>query len=218
LEAGDIGPASACEVSEGNRVNLKCLVLALVALPACASRADLPSFVAPGFGERKFESVAVLANFSDLHVRGTFERLLDHDLRVRRRRVVQCSALLFPDRAYSHDETLDTVRGQGIQSLLVLDPVESGENRWIPLQIDELTATRSSSAGMADSEETRHRTVQVTTGREQWLRVRVRLIDLSTGRAVWLMDGTLRGPGLGTMENLAENIVDGLNETRVLGP
>jgi hypothetical protein len=193
-------------------------VLALLCVPACAHRSDVPSFVAPGYPERRFESVGVLANFSDLRVRGTLERLLGTDLRRTGRKVVPSSSLLFPDREYTQEETLAAVRAAGLESLLLLDPTESGEHRWIPLQIDDNTLTRSVVAGHVASEESSARTITVTTGRVPWQRVRVRMLDLSSGKAVWLMDETMRDFKLGALERLVEDIVAGLNETRILGP
>jgi hypothetical protein len=191
-------------------------VLALLFLPACANP-GVPAFVAPGYSERQFESVCVLANFSDLQTRGTLEELVETGLRGRRGRVVRCSSLLFPDRDYSQEETFDAVRAEGIDALLILDPTESGEYRWIPLRIDDMTRSRSHVGGGVESEELSKRSISITAGRTTWHKVRVRILDLSNGRAVWLMEDTLRDFKLGSMENHAENIVDGLRETRILG-
>ncbi len=199
-------------------MRLVALVLLVAALPGCATRGDVPSFVAAGYAERRYEGVALLANFADLRVRGTLERLLDDGLARGGRRVVQCSSLMFPETQHSHEETLETVRGEDLPALLVLDPTESYEVRWIPLQIDDNEVTRSVVGGQVASEETRSRTVQLTRSRRQEYRIRARLMDMKTGRAVWLVDDVLGGFGLGAMENLVEHVVDGLAETRVLGP
>jgi hypothetical protein len=172
---------------------------------ACA-RTSMSSFASPDIGNRSFQSILVVAAFSDLSIRRATEDRLAAASSQGHFRFVPSYQLFFPGRQYQPDETKALMKQYGIDATLVIFPGQAGASSgYIPPTYTSGCTVWSPTNGCS----------QVTTTQsggysysKPWAQFTAQLYDATTGTAVWMATATTGGNAYASAVTLVHSMAD----------
>ncbi len=173
-----------------------------VLLLAGCTATRLTSVVNPEVGAQGFSRVMVHGNFQDLAYRRAAERTFCAEVEARTTATcIPAETLFFPGEEHSTDEVEATIRGRGIEAVLVIQPTGQGTTSVYLPQSSYTTGSATISGNTVTGSST-----TVTYGgyavKKPWSKYEIYLWSVPDERVTWYATGLTRGNAYVNWEDL----------------